>query len=174
MSLAALSALAKAATLFMAARWIAAAAAMAIGRAAVLSREASALAEGPALTGDTHVDEKAGRGVSAKDFGRWIALSVIFVGAAHVALVVHSLFWTIALRRQPTASLRAGVHKAWITALGTATLASFLPGILFVSGVGASALLPPVIVAATGLAFVPLMYWATARRLTAERARLGD
>ncbi len=202
--------------------WIAGGVAMALGRAIVLSREASALAAGPVLTGDTHVDlarldrldprgdlrQRAGRWerasaalpmlglslltpltlhwtvgtilaafrrpVSMSDFAAWIALSALLVGLAHVALVVHSIVWASSLRRRPTANLRAGLHKAWITALGIATLASLLPGAFFVEDVGAAVLLPPLIVAATGLAFVPLMYWATVRRLAAERSRLGD
>ncbi len=210
------------APLFLGAGWIAGGVAMALGRAIVLSREASALAAGPVLTGDTHVDlavidrldprndlrRRASRwerasvalpmlglslltpltlhwtlatihaasrgGVSPSDFSAWIALSAFFVGLAHVALVVHSLIWASSLRRRPTANLRIGVHRAWITALGMATGASLLPGTLFVSDVGPSVLLPPLIVAATGLAFIPLMYWATARRLAAERSRLGD
>ncbi len=210
------------APLLLGAGWIAGAMAMALGRAIVLAREASALAAGPVLTGDAHVDlarldrldpqsdlrRRAARwehasaalpmlglslltpltlhwtlatihaacrgGVSASDFAAWIALSTLFVGFAHVALMGHSLVWARSLRRQPTASLRTGVHKAWITALVVATSASFLPGAFFINDVGPSILLPPVIVAATGLAFIPLMYWATVRRLAAERSRLGD
>jgi hypothetical protein len=210
------------ATFVLGAGWLAGGMAMALGRAIVLSREASALAAGPVLTGDTHVDlarldrldprgdlrRRASRwehasavlpmlglslltpltihwalatiqaayrgGGSPSDFSTWIALSAFLVGFAHVALVVHSLIWASSLRRRPTANLRAGVHKAWIRALGIATFAAFLPGALFVKDVGPSILLPPLIVAATGLAFIPLMYWATVRRLAAERSRLGD
>jgi hypothetical protein len=113
-------------------------------------------------------------GESGGGFGEWVALSAGFVGLAHIALVVCTLVWSRALLRRPTGLLQAGVHRAWMKALGAAIAASLVPGVFFIKDVGLLALMPALLVAATGVAFVPLMYWVTARRLTSERSRLGD
>jgi hypothetical protein len=112
--------------------------------------------------------------LGAEQFGAWIGLSAVFAGLAHVALGVHCAVWARALRSRPTASLRLGVRRAWMTALALAVAGSLAPGALLAADVGIFSLLPALIVAVTGLAFVPLMYWATARRIAGERARLGD
>jgi hypothetical protein len=118
-------------------------------------------------------DAAEGRGAStAEEFGSWIALSALFVGLAHIMLATHAFVWTRSLRRRSTAAVGDSVHAAWMTALGLAVFAGFVPSAF--CGVEALALLPPLLVAITGLTFVPFMYWATARRVRADRERLGD
>ena len=100
------------------------------------------------------------------DFGTWIALSVIIVGHAHIALLVVAVRWAVKLRTVPTDVLQLAVHRAWGLALVVSSGIACIPGIVLVG-------IPPVLVAVTGLLFVPAMYVATVKKLAAERDRAG-
>jgi hypothetical protein len=96
------------------------------------------------------------------DFGSWIALSVIIVGHAHLALLVSALRWAYKLRSVETIQLQIGLGRGWGTALLVSAGVACLPGIVLLA-------IPPILVLVTGLAFVPLMFHATARTIERER-----
>jgi hypothetical protein len=107
---------------------------------------------------------EAGSGL--EDFGSWIALSVIIVGHAHLALLVCAVRWAWRLRRVDTFELRASGGKGWGTALLVSAGIACLPGVVLLA-------IPPILVAVTGLAFVPLMYHLMARTIERERTALA-
>ena len=100
-----------------------------------------------------------------QDFGAWIGLSAILVGHAHLALLICAVRWAFKLRTRETAELHVGVHRAWGKALAISGATACLPGLVLLA-------VPPLLVVATGLLFVPLMYVCTARTLTRERIAL--
>jgi hypothetical protein len=117
---------------------------------------------------------------AAEGFATWIAADATYFGLAHAALLTHAVVWTRSLRARPTATVCDGVHTAWMKALALAVIAAFVPAV-FIDGANPGFLAfapympgPPVLAAVSGLAFVPHMYWLTARRVRAERQRLGD
>jgi hypothetical protein len=100
----------------------------------------------------------------------WLPCSALVVGHAHLALAIASVVWARALRKRPATLSRSRVHQSWAKALGGTIVVALLPtmflfggGSLFVGG----------IVTATGLAFVPWAFLATAACLVRERAMLG-
>ena len=99
------------------------------------------------------------------DFGEWIALSVVIVGHAHLALLVCAVRWAYKLGSVETPRLRLGVGNAWGTALLVSAGVACLPGVVLIG-------IPPILVLVTGLAFVPLMYFWTARTVARERVAL--
>lgn len=99
------------------------------------------------------------------DFGTWVTLSVVIVGHAHLALLVAAVRWAVKLRTLPTDLIRIDVHRRWGVALLVATGIACIPGIVLLA-------IPPILVAVTGLLFVPAMYLVTARNLAVERAAL--
>jgi hypothetical protein len=110
--------------------------------------------------------------LTAADFGAWIAASAVLVGLAHLALVVQVVLWARSLRCRETSLLRQNIHVAWARTLAVTTGAALVPAIGLAPG-NVLVLLPAVLVAATGLAFVPWLFLFTARRLEQERAVLG-
>jgi hypothetical protein len=102
---------------------------------------------------------------SAEDFGSWIGVSAVLVGHAHIALLVAAVRWTRKLRTLPTLALRVDLSRAWGLALGVAVGVACLPGVVLLG-------IPPILVAVTGLCFVPLMFHVTARRIERERLAL--
>ena len=104
-------------------------------------------------------------GQSSPDFGGWIGISALLVGHAHLALVAMCVRWTGKLRVAPTATLRTGLTGAWLSTLTVTVGAACVPGVVLVA-------VPPLLVAVTGLLFVPLAYHLTARTLQRERTAL--
>jgi hypothetical protein len=102
---------------------------------------------------------------SAEDFGGWIGVSAVLVGHAHIALLVAAVRWTRKLRTLPTVALRVDLSRAWGLALGVSVGVACLPGIVLLG-------IPPILVAVTGLFFVPLMFHLIARRIERERLAL--
>jgi hypothetical protein len=102
---------------------------------------------------------------SAEDFGQWIGISAVLVGHAHIALLVAAVRWTRKLRTLPTAYLRIDLSRAWGLALGVAVGVACLPGVVLLG-------IPPILVAVTGLFFVPVMFHLTARSIERERVAL--
>jgi hypothetical protein len=100
-----------------------------------------------------------------EDFGTWMSLSVLIVGHAHLALLVAAVRWAARLRAMPTEELQLTTHRAWGAALLVSVGIACIPGIVLLA-------IPPVLVALTGLLFVPLMYVVTARKLAVERGAL--
>jgi hypothetical protein len=100
--------------------------------------------------------------VSFDDFGQWIAWSAVLVGHAHLAVLVGALQWAFSLRAKPTAELRRSLHKRWGITLLVASGLACIPGIVLLA-------IPPILVAVTGLVFMPAMYWMTAFVVHRER-----
>lgn len=102
------------------------------------------------------------RGVST--FNDWIKMSLVLVGHSHLLLAW--LAWRFAKRMRATETSRLRLVPGGWPAWGWSTMASALPGaVLF--------LIPPGIVAATGLVFIPAMYSVMRRRVAVERSALG-
>jgi hypothetical protein len=101
-----------------------------------------------------------------ESFGSWIGISVVVVGHAHVALCVCAVLWARALSRRETIALGDGLRRSWVKALLTTVGVASLPGLLLVG-------IPPLLVAVTGLVFVPAMYAATVRCMRRERLDLA-
>lgn len=109
------------------------------------------------------VSEDGSAGVA--QFGRWVALSALIVGHAHLALLVTAVRWASSLRTKAADVVRFDVHRSWGNALFLAIGVACLPGAVLVG-------LPPILVGLTGILFVPAMYVVTANRLVRERAAL--
>jgi hypothetical protein len=108
----------------------------------------------------------ASRGtVPADDFGEWIGYSALIVGHAHIAVLVGSVLWARSLRSKPTALVRQDLCKHWGLTLLVAVGVACVPGIALLG-------IPPILVAITGLAFIPAMYLATAYVVQQERLTL--
>ena len=105
-----------------------------------------------------------GGGLAA--FNNWIGLSLLCVGHAHLALA-----WGCHRFARNAASLtgyaleQAGRRAQW-RAFGFAVLFAALPG-------GVLYLIPPILTAATGLLFNPILFLKMTGTLVAERAALG-
>jgi len=99
------------------------------------------------------------------DFSKWMAISVVIVGHAHLALLVCAARWAYKLRTRVTDEIPLDVNRAWLEALLVSAGIACLPGIVLLG-------IPPVLVVLTGLLFVPLMFKAMARRVVAERGVL--
>jgi hypothetical protein len=107
-------------------------------------------------------------GISASavdDFGMWIGLSALIVGHAHVAVLVGTVRWAYRLRATPTAKLRQGLHRHWGTTLLVAVGVACIPGIVLLG-------IPPLLVAITGVAFLPAAFGIAARAVSNERMEL--
>lgn len=96
------------------------------------------------------------------DFGMWIGLSALIVGHAHVAVLVGAVRWAYRLRATATAQLRKDLHKHWGTTLLVAVGVACIPGIVLLG-------IPPLLVAITGVAFLPAAYGIAARAVSNER-----
>jgi hypothetical protein len=104
-------------------------------------------------------------GPTAREFGKWIAMSALIVGHAHLALLLMAVRWAWTLRTCETLALRSAGSR-WVRALLCAVGVAAVPGIVLLA-------IPPVLVALTGLVFIPAMYALTARRVERERLALG-
>jgi hypothetical protein len=97
-------------------------------------------------------------------FDEWIALSMIVVGHAHVALA--ALCWRFAqqARSAPTCAFGDGEELSigW-RVLGQTVLVSAVPGALLLG-------IPPILTAATGVLFVPLLFRAMRDAARRERS----
>lgn len=100
-------------------------------------------------------------------FDDWVTISLAIVGHAHVALAFLSHRYARRLAQHPTELGRPAWGEPAVRAWGFTILASAIPGAVFL-------LLPPILTAVTGLAFVPLAFWAAARLTMAERATLDE
>jgi hypothetical protein len=83
------------------------------------------------------------------------------------------VLWARSLRRRETSSLGKGVHSAWAVTLLITAVAAFVPGVFVATDAEALSLIPPLIVLATGISFLPFAHVAAVRRLARERAALA-
>ncbi len=100
------------------------------------------------------------------DFDGWVAMSLVIVGHAH--LVLAALYWRFADKasRQSVEEIAlAGTRPGW-RVLGITVGLSAVPGALLL-------LIPPVLTAATGVLFNPLLFHWMVSKLVAERRVLG-
>jgi hypothetical protein len=105
-------------------------------------------------------------GPTPQEFGKWVGLSALIVGHAHLALLFMAVRWARSLRTCETCFLRSWASSRWARALFCAVGVAAVPGIVLLA-------IPPVLVGLTGLVFVPAMYAMTARRVERERLALG-
>ena len=106
-------------------------------------------------------------GLTAKSYDEWIGVSVAIVGHAHLVLAICALRFGRKLAVRDTAHIASGVHNDWLKAFGITILAGAVPGAVFF-------LIPPIVVALTGLVFVPAMYIFMGRRIVSERNLLDE
>jgi len=103
---------------------------------------------------------------SARDFATWIRLSMVVVGHAHLALMGMAIAFARKMDRSTSEDLGAmPVHREWAKAWGLTVGVSAVPGLLLMA-------MPPILVAITGLAFIPLMFVLARRCVMNERALL--
>lgn len=93
--------------------------------------------------------------VTLRDFSKWIMVSAIVVGLAHLALVAMAVRYAVRIGKMSVEAFRAASpNRDWVVAYCVAILASCVPGILLMA-------VPPAISLVTGLAFIPFMFrWA--------------
>jgi hypothetical protein len=100
-------------------------------------------------------------------FDEWIRLSTVLVGHCHVILAVLCWRYAVRLRRRPTAELAwAPARDGW-SAWGITTAASIFPGVALL-------FIPLVLVAVTGVLFIPAMFRFMSVQVARERVTLAD
>lgn len=99
------------------------------------------------------------------DFGDWIGISGVLVGHSHLAVLVGGVRWAWTLRDRPAVEL-SGASAHWIVTLAAAVGLACLPGIVLYA-------IPPVLVAVTGLAFMPAAYAGAKWIVSRERWTLA-
>lgn len=106
-----------------------------------------------------------------EEFNTWIVISLVLVGHAHAVLAVLAVRHVTRVQRETASGWPVGGGKRGMVALFWTVAASTVPGavLLFV---------PPILVAVTGVVFVPLMFhWAGAaaeRELVLLRSLMAD
>jgi hypothetical protein len=85
---------------------------------------------------------------------------------AHLALVIACICWARSLRIREAIEARLAINRTWGTALAVTVATACVPGIVLLA-------IPPILVAITGLVFVPWMFRAMASVLVRERTMLG-
>ncbi len=103
---------------------------------------------------------------SAEGFARWIRISLAIVGHAHLALLALAIRFARKLKRSDSEDLgQMAIAREWLKAWGITVGVSAVPGVLFLA-------VPPIITAATGIAFIPFMFTCMRRRVMSERATM--
>lgn len=101
-----------------------------------------------------------------RQFDKWIAVSLVIVGHAHLVAVYGCHRFAKKLKALPSVLIeKEGKSLGW-SALWWAAVASAVPGAVLY-------LIPPLIALATGLLFMPAMFYFMRRRLIAERGVLA-
>lgn len=102
----------------------------------------------------------------AKSFARWILLSSIIVGHAHLALAICTARYARRLACTETAELSSEtLRRAWRSALLSVVVISSAPGILLLG-------IPPFLTLVTGLVLVPALYAVARAAIVHERSVL--
>lgn len=97
--------------------------------------------------------------VSMVEYARWIRISLVLVGHAHITLAVMAARYVRQLRNQ----VEGGREPSWGPAFGWTILVTCLPGVILFA-------VPPLISVFTGLAFVPLLFAFLRGRVRSDRA----
>lgn len=104
---------------------------------------------------------------NAQDFAQWIRISLIIVGHAHLALAVCGFLFARRLHGLSLEGLqRLRIHREWLKAWLITIGVSCLPGILLI-------LVPPLLVAVTGIAFTPILWYLLHASIVGERSRFA-
>lgn len=106
-----------------------------------------------------------GRALDAGGFDQWIASSVAIVGHAHLVVAFFAYRFAKKAHEMPTAELRKN-NAGWGSALVFAVIAACVPG-------AALFLVPPILVAITGLPTIPTMFLGMRNRVVRERKMLA-
>jgi hypothetical protein len=96
----------------------------------------------------------------------WIGTSGVIVGHVHAVLVVCAVLHAAGIRDHRGVELSRELRRSGWSALGFAIFASLVPGMFLL-------MIPTLLVAATGVVFIPVSFWATARAALRERALAG-
>ncbi|PIE17398.1 MAG: hypothetical protein CSA65_09050 [Proteobacteria bacterium] len=106
-------------------------------------------------------------GLSISGFGTWILTSAALVGHAHLTLALFAVFHVVRVQRELDTGTRVtGASRGLIALLWTVG-ASAIPGVVLLC-------VPPLLVALTGLLFVPWAFHWVGAAAQAERATLVD
>ena len=106
-------------------------------------------------------------GLILSSFDTWIRMSLVLVGLGHVVLAGLCVRFARRVARVTLAELEWGSPASGWAALGWTVLASCLPGAI-------ALLIPPILVAATGLPVVPVLFRSMYERAVRERRLLRD
>lgn len=100
-------------------------------------------------------------------FNAWILISLLLVGHAHLTLIILSVMHVLRVRSElDRGAAVGGVSHGFWALLWTVT-ASTIPGALLLC-------VPPILVALTGLLFIPWMFHWISRRAESERLLLEE
>jgi hypothetical protein len=100
-------------------------------------------------------------------FNAWFLISLLLVGHAHLTLLILSVMHVVRIRNElDRGAVVGGIAQGFWALLWTVT-ASTVPGAVLLC-------IPPVVVALTGLLFIPWMFHWAAKRAQQERFLLED
>lgn len=103
---------------------------------------------------------------TAAGFGRWIRLSLVIVGHAHLALMALAIRFARKMQRADAEDLaQMSIHREWLVAWLVTVVVSAVPGVLLLA-------VPPILTTITGLAFIPFMFALMRRVVINERSAL--
>jgi hypothetical protein len=105
--------------------------------------------------------------VSLIRFNAWILISLLLVGHAHITLIILAVMHVLRVRSELDNGVPVGGVSCGFWALLWTVTASTIPGALLLC-------IPPILVALTGLLFIPWMFHWISRRARAERQLLED
>ena len=104
---------------------------------------------------------------TTRAYSEWIRISLVIVGHAHIALAVLGYVFARKLHRSTISVIQnLRVHREWARMWLITIGVSCLPGIVLI-------LVPPILVALTGLAFIPAMIFALHHAVLTERMKLA-
>lgn len=104
-------------------------------------------------------------GVSLHSFNIWVLISLLLVGHAHLTLLILSIMHVLRVRAELDRGVQVQGAARGFWALLWTVAASSIPGAVLLC-------IPPMLVALTGLLFVPWMFQWASRRAQQERAAL--
>jgi len=106
-------------------------------------------------------------GVGLKNFNAWVLISLLLVGHAHLTLLILSVMHVLRIRSELDRGVSVVGASRGFWALLWTVAASSIPGAVLLC-------IPPILVALTGLLFVPWMFHWVGTRARQERFLLED
>lgn len=106
-------------------------------------------------------------GVRLADFGQWMMTTAVLVGHAHLILALFAIFHVVRVQRELDAGTRVSGGSRGLVALLWTVGASAVPGVVLLC-------IPPLLVAMTGLLFVPWMFHWVGHTALVERMVLVE